>query len=374
VTAPPAPPIRLGYVGAGKLAQRVHLPNFASLDGCRLVALAEVRRSLGEEVARRFAIPTVYPDHRAMAADPHIDAIAVSAPFALQGEIARDCLAAGKHVFMEKPMAVSLAQADSMLAAARDGGARLMVAYMKRYDAGNELAHETIARWRAAGDLGRLLYVRAHGFTGDWMAGIDAEVTDSVEPPPTAPPEGLLPAWLPSDAGRYVGFLQQYTHNVNLLRYLLDAHDDAHVVHVDLDDDGMTGTVTLRVGGVRCVLETGRLRYHRWDEHTQAYFERGWVHTWAPPLLLRNAVAEVEIYRSDEPERGGAPGGLGDLGVQHTITRALPEPRWSWAYKREGEHFIACLQSGDPFRSSGADTRTDVRIFEEIYRHWLHLP
>ena len=364
-------PIRLGYVGAGSLAQRVHLPNFASLEGCELVALAEVRRSLGQEVARRFGIPTLYPDHHAMAADPNVDAIAVSAPFALQGDIARDCLAAGKHVFMEKPMAVSLAQADRILAASQAGDARLMVAYMKRYDAGNELAHDVISRWRASGELGTLLYTRAHGFTGDWMAGIDAEVSVTAEPPPAAPRDAHLPDWLRSVSGRYVGFLQQYTHNVNLLRYLLDAGDDAHVVSVDLDEDGMTGVVVLRVGGVRCVLETGRLRYHRWDEHTQAYFERGWVHTWAPPLLLRNAVAEVEIYRSDEPEAGGAPAGLGELGVQHTITRALPEPRWSWAYKREAQHFVDCLTSGAAFRSSGEDTRTDVRLFEEIYRSWL---
>src|SRR5438034_2076352 len=99
-----------------------------------------------------------------MAADPDVDAIAVSAPFALQGEIARDCLLAGKHVFMEKPMAVSLAQADRILEAARRGGGRLMVAYMKRYDAGNELVCQVIAGWRATGEMGRVLYARAHGF------------------------------------------------------------------------------------------------------------------------------------------------------------------------------------------------------------------
>ncbi|MBI3971949.1 MAG: Gfo/Idh/MocA family oxidoreductase [Chloroflexi bacterium] len=366
-------PVRLGYVGAGNLAQRVHLPNFASLPGCELVALAEVRRSLGEEVQRRFGIAKLYAGHRAMAADPEVDAIAVSAPFALQGEIARECLLAGKHVFMEKPMAISLAQAGRILAAAREGGARLMVAYMKRYDAGNELAHGVIQEWRRTGEHGRLLYVRAHGFCGDWLAGIDAPVARSEEPPPAAPREEHLPAWLPREyGGRYVGFLQQYTHNINLLRFLLDADDDARVAHVDLDPDGRTGVVILQVAGARCVLETGQLRYHRWDEHTQAYFERGWVHTWAPPLLLRNAVAEVEIYRSDLPEAGGAPGGLDEHGVQHTITRALPEPRWSWAYKREAEHFVESLRTGAPFCSSGEDTRTDVRLMEEIYRDWLN--
>ena len=225
-----------------------------------------------------------------------------------------------------------------------------------------------IRGWRGSEELGRLCYVRAHGFTGDWIAGLDVEVTTTEEAPPPAPSGDVLPDWLPAEmARRYLGYLQQYTHNVNLLRFLLEAGDDAQVVSVDLDEDGQTGVVVLRVGAVRCVLESGRLRYHKWDEHTQAYFERGWVHTWAPPLLLRNAVAEVEIYRSDE---GGA-AELGQMGVEHTITRALPEPRWSWAYKREAEHFLACVRSGEPFRSSGADTRTDVRLFEEIYRRWL---
>src|SRR5215208_3211876 len=113
---------------AGFLAQSVHLPHFAVLPGCQLLALAEVRRDLGEQVVARHAIRRLYPDHHALAGDPEIDAVAVSAPYALQGEIARDCLAAGKHVFMEKPLAVSLAQAERILAAARASGARLMVA------------------------------------------------------------------------------------------------------------------------------------------------------------------------------------------------------------------------------------------------------
>jgi predicted dehydrogenase len=362
-------PVRLGYVGAGALAQRVHLPTFAALPGCRLLALAEVRRALGERVRARHGIPRLYADHRALAADPEIDAVAVSAAFALQPEIARDCLAAGKHVFMEKPMAISLAQADRLLAAGRASGARLMVAHMKRYDAGNELAHAIIAGWRRSGEAGALTYARAHGFGGDWIAGLDVPVDTSDEPMPPAPTEANLPAWLPpAHATGYVSFLQQYVHNLNLLRYLLDAGDDARVHSADLDADGYTGVTVLAVAGVRCVLETGRLAYHRWDEHTQVYFERGWVHVWSPPLLQRQAVAEVEVYQARADDDGSPPAAAG---VRHTHTRALAEPRWSWAYRREAEHFVDCLRTGRPFRSSGEDTRTDIRLCEEIYRSWL---
>ena len=132
--------MRLGYVGAGFLAQSVHLPHFAALPNCHLLALAELRGDLRERVADRFGIPRRYPDHRALLADPELEAVAISGAYAAQGEIARECLAAGKHVFVEKPLAISLAQAELILAAGRTTGARLMVAMMKRHDAGNELA------------------------------------------------------------------------------------------------------------------------------------------------------------------------------------------------------------------------------------------
>jgi predicted dehydrogenase len=103
-------------------------------------------------------------------------------------------------------------------------------------------------------------------------------------------------------------------------------------------------------------LETGRLSHYRWDEHTQIYFRHGWVQTWAPPLLLKQVPAEVEIYRA------------GDV---QSFSRPIPQPAWSWSYRREAEFFIHALQSGEPFRSSAEDTRTDVRLFEDIFRAYL---
>ena len=93
-------PIRLGYVGCGFMAQHVHLPNFASLTQCALIAIAERRPNLARAVANRFAVEKVYPSHLELATDPDIDAVAVSASYAEQGEIAADLLKAGKHVFM----------------------------------------------------------------------------------------------------------------------------------------------------------------------------------------------------------------------------------------------------------------------------------
>ena len=348
-------PIKMGYVGCGFMAQKVHIPNFVSIPDCELVALAEVRTELGRKVQARYSVPRLYPHHLDLAVAPDIEAVAVSADFSLQGEIARDLLAAGKHVFMEKPMAVSLTQADAILAAGRETGARLMVGYMKRYDAGNELAKKAIDRFRASGELGGITYVRNHSFCGDWICGLDTPMETTEEPKPEAPP--ILPEWLPPEfAEGYLGYLQQYTHNLNLLRWFLDAGDDVTVRHVDLDEDGYTGVVVLEVAGVRAVIESGSISHYRWDEHTQIYFRHGWVKAWAPPLLLKNVPAEVEIYRAGEVQ---------------TVEHPIPHPAWSWSYKREAEYFVACVRSGKPFRAPGEDARTDVRLMEEIYRAYL---
>ena len=349
--------IRLGYVGCGFMAQKVHLPHFASLPGAQLTALAEVRPELGRKVRERFDIPKLYRDHRELAADPEIDAVAVSAAYSVQSGIARDCLLAGKDVFMEKPMAVTIEGAEAILEAERKSGKRVMVGHMKRYDAGNELFKSRMDAIQAGNELGPITFARNHGFCGDWVCGLDAPMATTDEPYPPAP--SVKPDWLPEEhLNRYLGYLQQYCHNLNLLRWFLDASDNVTVKSVDLDDDGYTGIVIFDMKGVRTVLETGGLRHYRWDEHTQIYFRDGWLHTWAPPLLLKNVPAEVEEYRGGET---------------HQFSRPLPKDRWSWSYRREAEAFIRCLQTGEPFRTGAADTAVDVRLFEEIFRAWLKL-
>lgn len=345
-------PLKVGYVGCGFMAQIVHLPNLRESPLCELHGLAEVRADLGRKVQAKFGIEKFHTSHEEMAQDPAYDAFAVSAGFTTQGRIARDLLLTGRPVFMEKPMAVTMRDAQPILEAAQTPGARLMVGYMKRYDAGNQLAREKIREFTASGELGPMTFVRAHGFCGDWLGGRDVTMEESAEPMPQE--ERIPPDWLPAHGmRRYVGFLQQYVHNLNLVRFLLDAGDDARVVSVDMDDEGIRGVTTLRVKGVRVSLETGMLRHHRWEEHTQVYFQDGWLQTWAPPLLHDHLPAEVEIYRGGET---------------HSYERPFPADRWSWAYRRELEGFLRAVRSGEEFLSPGEDAVTDVRLVEEIFQ------
>lgn len=196
-------PVKLGYVGCGFMAQKVHIPNFLSISECDLVAIAEVRAELGQKVQDRYRVPKLYKDHLELAKDNEIEAVAVSADFALQGEIAKDLLSAGKCVFMEKPMAVSIKQAKSLLEAAKSANTKLMVGYMKRYDAGNELVKLNVTKFRETGELGDITYVRNHGFCGDWICNLDTPMESTNEVAPSGPRK--VPEWLPADrVGSYL--------------------------------------------------------------------------------------------------------------------------------------------------------------------------
>ncbi len=360
-TLDPVKKVRLGYVGCGFIAQHIHLPNFASLRDCELVALAELRPALGRKVADHYGIKTLVNSHQELIDNPEIDAVAVSADYMVQGEIAADLLAAGKHVFMEKPMAVSMRQAETILAAADKGGGRLMIGYMKRYDPGNLLVRETVRRWRQSGEKGQLLYLRNHGFTGNWTAGRDTTALITTdEPMPPKSREHFAPDWLPPEfVGRYISYLQQYTHNINLARFVLDAAaENVTVKTVDLDADGMTGIVVFDMNGTRVTVESAQTKFHGWDEHTQVYFERGWVHAHSPMLFANPGQPKVEIY-----EGGDAP----------YYSYPIPTPIAAWHYKEEAQHFLDALRSGEPFRSPGTDALADVTLLETIYRKHLGL-
>jgi len=350
--------LRIGYVGCGGLAQLVHLPNIVAASGrCELSAIAEVRPRLARQVADHYRIPRVYASHHELGADPDIDAVVVSAHWATQGDIAADLLMAGKDVLMEKPMAASSAQGERVVEAARTSGRRLMVAYMKRFDAGNVLLKDSITKYRANGAIGRLRYVRNQAILGDWMAGLDTPFFTTDEPYPAVTDH--WPDWLPvASRQHYFGYVQQLTHNVNFLRWLLDAKAGGVSVRaVELDAaDGYSGVVLFNIDGVTVSMESGSMRCPEWNERTSVFFEHGSIESRMFTLLLKNVPSTVEIYAAENPKGGSS------------RTELFPVDGRTWAYRNELDHFIDCVQSGAPFKSAAEDALEDVRVLESIYR------
>jgi predicted dehydrogenase len=150
--------LRCAVIGAGAFAEACHLPGLRMAPGVEVVALCGRRRERAEALAQRFAVPRVYTDARDLLAREEVDAVAICTPNAAHHEQALLALAAGKHVLCEKPLALTVGEAEEMTAAARRSGRVHLVAFTYRYLHG---VAELRRRVRA-GDIGEPFLFRAH--------------------------------------------------------------------------------------------------------------------------------------------------------------------------------------------------------------------
>lgn len=164
----------IGIIGAGAIAHYAFLPGFAEPDspqariampdwyhnGCadtRVVAIASRTRAKADALAREFHVPRVYDDWRAMLRDDEIDAVCVTTPNDLHYEMTVAACRAGKHVFVEKPLALNMQQARAMVDAARENNVLLMVHQNQRFFS----VHESAKQILDANILGPILTLRA---------------------------------------------------------------------------------------------------------------------------------------------------------------------------------------------------------------------
>lgn len=152
---PSTPPVTLGLVGCGRATQQLHLPALQAVPGIRVVAVADTDRNRLDATAARFGIARRHTEPEAVLADPAIEAVAICVPVAAHAELAVAALESGRHVLVEKPLAVSLAEAERMVAAAARSGRVAAVGF-------NFRCHRLVARARelvASGALGRIQQV-----------------------------------------------------------------------------------------------------------------------------------------------------------------------------------------------------------------------
>src|SRR5947209_8778580 len=125
--------VRVGVVGAGRFAAECHVPGVQAHPRGEVVALCARNRERTAALAARLGVPEVYTDYRELIARPDVDAITVATPDALHRPVAVAALEAGKHVFCEKPLAMNVAEARTMVEVADRSGQVAMVAFTFRY-------------------------------------------------------------------------------------------------------------------------------------------------------------------------------------------------------------------------------------------------
>jgi predicted dehydrogenase len=168
-------PVRVAVIGCGLVAQRSHLPAYQASDEADLVAVSSGRSETARTAAEQFGARKVHATWQKAVADPEVEAVDICTPNALHAPIAIAAARAGKHVLVEKPMALSLDEADAMIAAAREAGVTLMVAHNLRFAP----IYEQVKRIVAEGAIGMPLAARGvfmhagpdefWGATSDWF-------------------------------------------------------------------------------------------------------------------------------------------------------------------------------------------------------------
>jgi predicted dehydrogenase len=147
-------PIRIGVVGLGYWGPNL-ARNFAALPGCELRWACDADERARERVAALYPSAKPTADLQDLLDDPQLDAVVLATPVPTHAELAIRVLEAGKHCFVEKPLAQSVADAERAVAAAAAAGKVLMVGHLLEYHPGvlklKELA--------VGGELGRIYYI-----------------------------------------------------------------------------------------------------------------------------------------------------------------------------------------------------------------------
>jgi myo-inositol 2-dehydrogenase/D-chiro-inositol 1-dehydrogenase len=149
--------IRVGLIGTGGMGGR-HARNLTQyVPGSQVVAVMDIDRERATRVAGECGQAQVYSDASALIADPEVDAVVIVSPDATHAPLTLECLAAGKAVLVEKPLATTVAEAKQVLEAEVAAGRRLVqVGFMREYDP----AHVRVKQVLQGGNIGRPLMFR----------------------------------------------------------------------------------------------------------------------------------------------------------------------------------------------------------------------
>ena len=146
--------LRVAVIGAGYWGPNL-VRNLNEAPGADPVAVADLSDERLETIHKRFPAVHTTKDHRELFADPSIDAVCIATPVGTHRRLSEEAFAAGKHVFVEKPIAATIEDAEAIIRASERAQKTLMVGHTFVYNPAVVNVRERIAR----GDLGKIYYV-----------------------------------------------------------------------------------------------------------------------------------------------------------------------------------------------------------------------
>jgi predicted dehydrogenase len=352
--------LRIGLVGGGLIAQIAHLPLLhADPTRFELAALADPSTRVRERLAARYGIPHTCVDHRALMELP-LDAVIVCAPNPLHAAIVLDGLDAGLHVLVEKPLCLSVADADRIADRGRETSLVVQVGYMKRFSPACEALAADLAP--AAPTLRLVSSVTVDpvlardftppGFVGHSdvppyaLAALDANTVAQV-----AEEIGSEdPAHARSFADAFLGAL---VHDVNVVQGLLGpvAGDVVDAYHepagrvaggtLELPGGGRWSLSWLLLDGAGC-----------FSEDLRFLADEGEWRLRLPAPYLRPTSGTFSCRRRAR------------AGGWHTAS----DESYADPYARQLAHFHACVTTGTPCRNGPGEARDDIALLTRLFR------
>jgi len=125
--------LKIGVIGAGGIANSIHLPVLSRFENVIITAVADLRPERAKNTAEKFGIPSAFTSHCDLLENCDVDAVFILTEPDMLFRAAYDSLCSGRHVFMEKPMGITLYQADTLKRAAQENKRILHVGYNRRY-------------------------------------------------------------------------------------------------------------------------------------------------------------------------------------------------------------------------------------------------
>ncbi len=325
----PAPNLlRVALIGFGLWGPHYARILAGTLGGARLTACAEPAAGRLAAFERQYPAARAYADYRRLLRDGDVDAVIVATPTSTHREVTEDCLRAGVHVLVEKPLAATVSDAESMMAVAQETGRTLMVGHTFLFNP----AVRAIKGYIDEGRLGKIRYLY---FQRTGLGPIRQDVNALWD---LAPHDlSMLRYWLGADpvdlVARGQAYLKSGTEDVVFLT--LNYPDQVLAsVHVSWLDPVKVRRITV-VGDQRMVVFD--------DTH---------------------ATEKIRIYDqgADYQPRGG---GFGEfIAAVRDGDIVIPYPEHTEPLRMQLEHFIDCINTGSKPMSSAEDGIAIVRVLE----------
>lgn len=351
-------PVRIGIIGCGAIAQGAHLPIIQESEEEILTAVCDVRPSVVRGVARRFGASRSYTSIEDILADKDIEAVIVSVYHDLHPEIAIEALRCGKHVLVEKPLAMVIKDADRMVEEASKAQKKLVVGYMWRYDPGTEYALNLVKNKT----IGVINFAGCGGEEGPrgWEAGFLNHMIDSDEPIPAV--KYRRPDWCndPFTNFAYEFLMDTGSHTIDLLRVFLGelmevCYTDVYRMNKNQSDFyPMRFLSVLRFPEVRVYYNLAFLKEDVTGMRLTLHGDEGLIEVVWNPTLRRHMPARVTCNVFPE-------------GIRREYTLSS-----GWCFEQEHKAFVRAVRDPSFEPSTSANLVLPVnKICEGIIESWL---